>query len=86
MRGVRSSGWNAPRSSETTPGGGIAVATYCALIITQMRESDAALDRVERLLSQPVGLTVHDLRFDPRWDPIREHPRFKALLAKYAED
>jgi len=26
---------------------------------------------------------VHKLRLDPRWDPIREHPRFKALLAKY---
>ena len=21
-------------------------------------------------------------RLDPRWDPIREHPRFKALLVK----
>jgi len=27
---------------------------------------------------------VHTLRLDPRWDPNREHPRFKALLVKYA--
>ena len=31
----------------------------------------------------PSFLTIHKLRLDPRWDPIREHPRFKALLAKY---
>ena len=29
-------------------------------------------------------LIVHMLRLDPRWDPIREHPRFKALLVEYA--
>lgn len=23
-------------------------------------------------------------RLDRRWDPVREHPRFKALLVKYA--
>ena len=28
-------------------------------------------------------LSVHTLRLDPRWDPIREHPRFQTLLAKY---
>ena len=37
-----------------------------------------------RLLSRPSWLSVNTLRIDPRWDPIRTQPRFKALLARYA--
>ena len=55
-----------------------------AIILAQLGESDAALDEIQRLLAGPTPLTVHTLRLDPRWDPIREHPRFKALLVKYA--
>lgn len=54
-----------------------------AKILAQAGEADAALDEIERLLAGPSWLTVHTLRLDPRWDLIREHPRFKALLAKY---
>lgn len=45
-------------------------------------ESGAALDEIERLLAKPSFLSVHMLRLDPLWDPIRNHPRFTALLAK----
>jgi hypothetical protein len=45
--------------------------------------SGGALDEIERLLSKPSDFSVHMMRLDPRWDPIRDHPRFKALLAKY---
>jgi len=54
-----------------------------ALILAQAGDAEAALDEIERLLAGPSRLNVHMLRLDPRWDPIREHPRFKALLAKY---
>ncbi len=54
-----------------------------ARILAQAGESMAALDEIERLLAGPSGLSDHTLRLDPRWDPIREHPRFKALLTKY---
>jgi hypothetical protein len=47
------------------------------------RRSSAALDEIERLLAGPSWLSVHTLRLDPRWDPIRNHPRFTALLKKY---
>jgi hypothetical protein len=54
-----------------------------ALILAQAGEDDAALDEIERLLAGPSLLSVHTLQLDPLWDPIRDHPRFKTLLAKY---
>jgi serine/threonine-protein kinase len=50
-----------------------------ARIFAQAGEANAALDEIERLLAMPSGLSIHMLRLDPRWDPIRELPRFKAL-------
>jgi len=56
-----------------------------ARILAQAGEADTALDEIERLLAGPSWFSVHMLRLDPRWDPIRDHPRFKTLLAKYGE-
>ena len=46
-------------------------------------EYDAALDEIEYLLSIPSWYSVHSLRLDPDYDPLRDHPRFQALLEKY---
>jgi tetratricopeptide (TPR) repeat protein len=54
-----------------------------ARILAQAGEADAALDEIARLLAGPSWLSIYTLRLDPRWDPIRHHPRFQALLAKY---
>ena len=54
-----------------------------AQILAQAGNAEAALDEIERLLAMPSWLSVHTLRLDPRWDPIRDLPRFKLLLAKY---
>ena len=45
-------------------------------------EPDEAIDRIEQLLSinYQNALTVAELRIDPRWIPLREHPRFKKLV------
>ncbi len=59
------------------------VAEERARVLAQAGELDAALDEIEQLLAGPGFLSVHTLRLDPRWDQIREHPRFQALLAKY---
>jgi eukaryotic-like serine/threonine-protein kinase len=56
-----------------------------ARILAQSGEAEAALDEIERLLARPSYVSVHTLRLDPRWDPIRQHPRFRALMAKYAQ-
>jgi serine/threonine-protein kinase len=48
-------------------------------------EYDAALDQIEYWLSRPSYLSVGLLRVDPIWDPIRDDPRFQALLVRYGQ-
>jgi serine/threonine-protein kinase len=54
-----------------------------AEIYVMVNEHDAAIDQLEKHLSAPGELSVSLLRLDPTWDPLRDHPRFQALLAKY---
>ena len=51
-----------------------------AMILAQLGEAGSALDEIERLLQAPSMLSVSALRLDPIWDPIRGHPRFRALV------
>jgi serine/threonine-protein kinase len=64
--------------------GGPWLADGRARILAHAGDADAALDEIERLLARPSWLSVHTLRQDPFWDPLRDHPRFQALLAKYS--
>ena len=52
-----------------------------AVIYTMVGEQDAAVDLLEYLLSIPSLVTIPVLRLDPTWPPLRNHPRFKKLLA-----
>jgi tetratricopeptide (TPR) repeat protein len=54
-----------------------------ARIYTMVGEYDTAIDQLETLLAVPSPTTVPMLRIDPTWSPLREHPRFQALLEKY---
>jgi TolB-like protein/cytochrome c-type biogenesis protein CcmH/NrfG len=45
-------------------------------------EHDLCMDRLEFLMSRPTRINVNYVKVDPRWDSVREHPRFEALLAK----
>jgi serine/threonine-protein kinase len=56
-----------------------------AEIYLMVGEYDAAIDQLERLLSMPSIISVPLLRFDPIWNPLRDHPRFQALLEKYEQ-
>jgi len=40
-------------------------------------------NRRSAIANHSVAAVIGNLRLDPRWDPIRENPRFQALLAKY---
>ncbi len=56
-----------------------------AEIYTIAGEHDEALDILEHLMEIPCWTSIGALRFHRVWDPLREHPRFKALLEKYRE-
>jgi serine/threonine-protein kinase len=60
------------------------VAEARARVLAQLGETGTALDEIERLLARPAELTAHTLRLDPRWDPIRDHPRFRALIVRHS--
>ena len=55
-------------------------------IYTSLGELDDAVAELEYLLSIPSRVSVPLLRLDPRWDPLRDHPRFQALLEKYGQE
>jgi tetratricopeptide (TPR) repeat protein len=44
---------------------------------------DNALALLDRSLQTPSGVTIHELRLDPIWDPLRVSPRFQQMLAKF---
>ena len=52
-----------------------------AIIYTMVGEYEAAIDKLAYLLSIPGDLSVPLLRIDPTYDPLREYPRFKGLVA-----
>jgi len=53
-----------------------------AAIYAMVGDHEAALDRIEYVLSIPSELSVPMLQLDPRWIPLRGHPRFQRLVEK----
>jgi serine/threonine protein kinase/Flp pilus assembly protein TadD len=53
-----------------------------AAIYARVGEPELAVDHLEFLLARPTAISVPMLRVDPVWDPIRDHPRFQALVAE----
>ncbi|MGH7629235.1 MAG: tetratricopeptide repeat protein, partial [Gemmatimonadales bacterium] len=59
---------------------------YFAVALAQtymmVDEPDLAIATLEPMLAIPSPITRAALRADPRWAPLREHPRFKKLVAE----
>ena len=55
-----------------------------AQVQTQTGEREAAISALPHLLEIPAGLMPGALEYDPIWDPVRDDPRFKALVAESA--
>jgi TolB-like protein/Flp pilus assembly protein TadD len=56
-----------------------------AEIYAWVGEHDEAIRLLEHLLTVPGGLTVPTIKLDPVWDPLRQDPRFQALIDKYSK-
>lgn len=54
-----------------------------ARIHMMCRDLDNAFALLEHSLQTRAGITIHELRLDPIWDPLRTDPRFEPLLAKF---
>ncbi|UCH85691.1 MAG: tetratricopeptide repeat protein, partial [Candidatus Latescibacterota bacterium] len=48
-------------------------------------DHDPAIDLIDHLLSIPALASVPLFRIDPRWDPIRDNPKFQAVLKKHSK-
>ena len=55
-----------------------------AQVQTIVGENNRAIEILDGLLSRPSGVTVQILKLNPIWDPLRNDPRFQALLTKYS--
>jgi serine/threonine-protein kinase len=64
------------------PERGVSLADDLAEIYLMVGEYEAAIDQLEYLLSVPSTITIPLLRVDPLYDPLRDHPRFQALLER----
>jgi len=54
----------------------------CFVLNLAGREEEA-LDTLELVLSIPAPLSIYDVLIDPRYQPIHDNPRFRALVEKY---
>jgi TolB-like protein len=58
-------------------------AWHVANIYLLLGDAEACIDMLEAVLAVPSTRTAAQLRLDPRYDGIRDNPRFQALLDKY---
>jgi serine/threonine-protein kinase len=64
---------------ETDPYFGSTDLMRLALIYTRLGRLDEAFDLIEQLLAMPSLVSIAMLELDPRWQPLRDHPRFQSL-------
>jgi serine/threonine protein kinase/Flp pilus assembly protein TadD len=57
-----------------------------AEIHTKLGDLDQAFNEIEQVLSMSLSFSVKSLEIQPSWDPLRSHPRYKQIIAKYSKD
>jgi serine/threonine-protein kinase len=78
----------AERATELLPAskdafGGPEIAAGVAEVHAILGDNGRAIEILDGLLSRPSFVTVQGLKVNPIWDPLRNDPRFQALLNKY---
>jgi serine/threonine-protein kinase len=63
---------------------GALVVQYLALIYAWTGEKALALDQLETAAKLPGYLSYGQVALDPLWDPLRDEPRFKIIVASLA--
>jgi len=58
---------------------------WLSYVYSMVGEYDKAFDEIELLLSIPCSFTTWDLKLNPFWDPMHDHPRFQELIEKYKD-
>ncbi len=61
---------------------GVFILTGSARTLTVLGRQVEAIDLLEKMYGTPAGQTPWELRLSPQWDPLRENPRFKELVAR----
>jgi TolB-like protein/predicted Ser/Thr protein kinase len=59
------------------------ILNMCAITFATIGQEDDAIDILEGLLSRPSNLSIFSLKYWPMLDPLRDNPRFQALVEKY---
>src|SRR5438132_691323 len=78
----------ARRASELLPEskdafGGPEIAAGVAEVHAILGDNGRAIEILDGLLNRPSAVTVQGLKVNPIWDPLRNDPRFRALIDKY---
>ncbi|HEX8679454.1 MAG TPA: protein kinase, partial [Chthoniobacterales bacterium] len=66
------------------------VATNLAVVYAWTHQPDRAIELLNELTKHPAGIsltyqpTYGDLRLNPVWDPLRDHPEFAAVVERLA--
>jgi serine/threonine-protein kinase len=65
--------------------GGPRQVEHLAVIYMILGDFDAAVEKIDYLLSIPCFFSVPVIQIDPIWDPLRDHPGFQSVLIRHSK-